>query len=279
MLKDFVIYYRLHSRIVESENGNLYPWLFSLFSNMVFAFALYDNHDRNFVLKIVPLVLLFLSVVVVLVEKGSSKRRIFDIMCTTPISVCTVSCLNIVCRVFSRDMLRWYILNIFVFITLGIPWELIGLYFCRIFILLSFIPLLEYMLILKATVRISHVLFIAFFYFTLKRGYFTIPDSHFDSFIFLIFPVSLVFHMLFVNKLLAVSYNSRGNSNRGSKIYDILYVFLVEKVHSPTIRTIISLFFRDRNNLYDFIYMSLFIFCYTFYLYSNGGYRQEFCVM
>lgn len=48
--------------------------------------------------------------------------------------------------------------------------------------------------------------------------------------------------MLFVNKLLAVSYNSRGNSNRGSKIYDILYVFLVEKVHSPTIRTIISLF-------------------------------------
>ncbi len=277
MLKAYIVYYRLYNRFVENESNKLYPWLFSLFLNIIFAFIL-CSYNKNIVLKIVPFTLFFLNIIVISIEKGDATKRFLNVVYTTPISARTVSYLNIICRVFSRDMVRWYILNIVVFFSLDVPWELSVLYFGRTFALLSFVPLIEYMFISKVTVRISKILFIMFFYFTLGIDYFQISKDYFDSFIFWGVPASFIFHMIFVDKLLAVNYDGRKDSDVSNRLHNILYVPFIRRVRDPIVRTIITLFFRDKKNLHDFTYMSLFVLCYALYLYKNDIYHLEFII-
>ncbi len=271
MIKAYMIYYRLYNRFIENENNKLYAWFFSLFLNIILALTLY-KYDQNIVLKITPFILFSLHIVGVLTEKGDMTKRFLDLIYTTSLSTYIVSCLNIICRIFSRDMIRFYILNIVAFLVLDVPLKLVLLYFFRIFSFLSFIPLLEYMFILKVTLRVYHILFIPIVYFLLNMNFFYISASYFDAFVAFSAFLSLALHLFFVDKLLSIKYSNNMLD------YTFLYIIFIKWVSAPVTRTILILFLRDKKTFYEFVYMYLFLLSYALYLYKNNIYKLEFIV-
>ncbi|EPZ39469.1 hypothetical protein C289_0451 [Anoxybacillus ayderensis] len=272
-----MVYYRLYNRFVENENNKLYAWFFSLFLNIIFALTLY-KYDQNIVLKITPFILFSLHIVGALAEKGDMTKRFLDLIYTTSISTYIVACLNIICKIFSRDMMRFYILNIVAFLVLDVPLKLVLLYFLRIFSFLSFIPLLEYMFILKVTLQVYHILFIPIVYFLLNMNLFYISTGYFDAFIVFSAFLSLALHLFFVDRLLSVKYSNNNILDLNSKLYTFLYIIFIKWVSAPVTRTILILFLRDKKTFYEFVYMYLFLLSYALYLYKNNIYSMEFIV-
>ncbi|KAF0993626.1 hypothetical protein [Geobacillus sp. TFV-3] len=279
-------YFKIYSKLVEGHVNKLLSWGTAFLFGGMLAVMLYMFED-DIVLKGVPAVIFLLHLVAIFMNENQreSINLLFAFLKTTPIPSFTIIVFNFLCKLFSKDQIRFYFCSLFVLIAFKIPLSLIGLYFFRIFFLIMISQVIEYMVCVvkeKYFSRFLVPLLLLFILFLLgkKEPYFFSINlllknliKLYDDIILLGFIILLVISPFFVNKLLNTKKTSIPTPiiKLSNIIAGVSSLVLFNKQLKNIIKTYIKIYIRDKFVLFKYLVITTLSIIYSWISYTFQG--------
>lgn len=279
-------YFKIYSKLVEGHVNKLLSWGTAFFFGGILALVLYMFED-DIVLKGVPAVIFLLHIVAIFMNENQreSINLLFAFLKTTPIPPFTIVVFNFLCKLFSKDQIRFYFCSFFVLIAFKIPLSLIGLYFFRIFFLIMISQAIEYMVcVVKERYffrfLVPILLLVILFLLGNKESYFFDINlllnnliKLYDDIILLGFIISLVISPFFASKMLTTKKSSIPISiiKLSNIIAGVSSLVLFNKQLKNIIKTYIKIYIRDKFVLFKYLAITTLSIIYSWVSYTFQG--------